>query len=599
MQIAYAMPTEFDFFSDNVNYRSVYKNLFSRIDNTGVLTTEKLDRLLAEEEDELGEEYSYLCDEHERQGLVSLYNEWLDTFVTEWENVHEIKSYTLPKEVFGTNSKGLAFKLRNTIGLHIFYELSRLKCLISYKELMREKRLILGIGGRSLRMDERKRYKTVFSLAVTQHPMWGEITQFIENVIQNLIEEQKRRQDKVSGYIDPYLIALRKRKKVRSEEQREDAEEIEEMQNLLQQMQSLFEKPVFQYKQTEIIMALKFLTYYVNEIPTEDTIVIDYEVDADVETSVSVSAIEETRMFFEALFMRNSLFFCEVMTDQELDNEDMRSHVNIQDDCNDDDDDDEAVHYYQPNRLYCAFCSFYMGSVLRRFYYYDHLKENQMDPIVDLGLLTEEIEQATQRTETWLKDIASKMPEESILDMYAEVCEEAYQFPGDERYFGFKYPRKIKSTNAFLQWMRPALSKQFHSEGNVSLSSIFSSVHRSHVSRCFILHLLHSYLKIQRSIKWMHAVLVDNEGIELSRHRLMANRAPLLVQPMGRYWPYDQGKIYRCDSIYKSIALWFWLLQERYNSQLYGIGLHPFIKAIWPQNRVQRAVQNNQVVDLI
>ena len=607
MQIELARPTELDFLNKNVNFRTVYKNVFQRIDNLGILTTEKLERLLEEEEDGLGEEYSYLCDETERRSLQKLYDEWVESFVFGWENFHEIKSYTLPREVFGTNKKGIEFKLRNTIGMHIFYELSRLRCLVTYKEMMREKRLIFAKQTSELQKNATKRkFKSLFSISATLHSMWGEITQFVENVIQNLLEEKREREKKVSGYIDPYLISLRQKKKVHSEEQKEDEEEIQQMRNLLEQMQVLYNKPVFQYTQTEIVMALKFLSYYINDIPTIAIKMPDYNLDATGKTLVTTDAVYETRMFFDALFTRNSLFFCEAMTENELNDEDLRTRVIVTSDRGlekeeEEEEEEEEEDYYQPNRLYTAFTSFYMGVMLRRFYYYDQLKDNRFDLLLDFDLLEEDLNHAAKKLENWLLDIAKKMPEESIMDIYADVCDEVYNFPGDDRFFTFKYPRKVRSTVAYLQWMRPALAKQFHAEGNVSIQSIFSSVHRSHVSRFFIICLLNTYLKIQRQIKWMGAVLVNNTGFELSSHRLMANICPLLVQPLSRYWAYDGGKVYQCDSIYESISIWFLLLKTRYNSKLHGVGLEPFIKIIWPDQQRASGIdaESNQVIGTI
>lgn len=538
------LPVNLDFFDDNANFRTIFREIFTRLNNLGKYTTNKLHELNTNGNTNTAR-------------FSTIYKSWLNMFVQETASIQNIKTYTLPKELFGTNEKGTNFKIRNTIGMHIFFELSRLKCLIDYPKLLQEQQEIIEVYDGMPDDDTCRSMLSLCSLRVMRHEMWSSITQFLEETIDKLIEEDNERRKKIAGNENKMDYVSQSNKKynkrvTENPEEDVDLQEILYMKELLTQMEAIYKKPVFEYTQKEIIMAINYLIYQLNNIPIKE----------------EECALEETRLYFNAVWSRNSLFFCEAMTGEHLNEESMREKIQ-----------EEEPTYFRPNDLYHAFCSVYFGIIIRRFYYHDILSLNELH----LQEEEEHITQASKKCKEWfLNSVIKKMPEEAIMDLYWDTCDAVYSLPGDETFFTYKYPRKVRSTGAFLQWMRPAVSKQFHGERNLSFASIIASADKTYISRVFVINVLDKFLKIQHpNCHWKDAVIVQNSGIELSKHRLMSNKCPLLVQTFSSFCPYDRGCIYKCDSIYVTIVIWFKLLHERYDDCLNRTNLSRYHKLLF------------------
>jgi len=75
----------------------------------------------------------------------------------------------LPKDEFGTDENGYPRKMKNTLGMHIFFELTRLYGLIHRPKLLEEQDNITFIPIEELTTDN---YVMLLSLSRTQHKLW-------------------------------------------------------------------------------------------------------------------------------------------------------------------------------------------------------------------------------------------------------------------------------------------------------------------------------------------------------------------------------------------------------------------------------------------
>jgi hypothetical protein len=326
---------------------------------------------------------------------------------------------------------------------------------------------------------------------------------------------------------------------VRYDDEEDPDEIIEETRRRVQEM---WEKTVMTYTQSDIITALVYLTQQCE--------------------SLSSAAITEFRRYFELLHLRNSFLFFEGLPDSILTDELMRTPLPNTD-----------PPLFTPNRDYTVLCSVYFGHLLRRFYYYDVLRDNA-------ELVYDEeagrIRRAAANCKRWVTQMTNRLSIDMFQDLYLKVCDDAYDFGGDAAWFKYACPRRIQSRGNILAELRPHMHKRFFSESNIAKETVLANVNRTHVARTFVLYLIDQQLQIDCNIKWLNAVVINNDGIEMATEALTSNRAPLIVQGFSSYWAYDQGLVYQSDDIFETIVTWFYLLKERYHGNLHGISLHEF-----------------------
>jgi hypothetical protein len=87
-----------------------------------------------------------------------------------------------------------------------------------------------------------------------------------------------------------------------------------------------------------------------------------------------------------------------------------------------------------------VFVSIYMGEMMRRIYLYN-LMSTKERKLMDSSPSPME----TARNTQWCHEIVKKMAESAFQDMYAEACQEAYTFIGDDQWFRYKWPNKPHS----------------------------------------------------------------------------------------------------------------------------------------------------------
>ena len=74
--------------------------------------------------------------------------------------------------------------------------------------------------------------------------------------------------------------------------------------------------------------------------------------------------------------------------------------------------------------------------------------------------------------------------------------------------------------------------------------------------------------------------MVDNGGIEMSSWKLSRPQCPIILQVFSRYWVYNDAEYYPTDNIYETLAMWFVLLRDEYDSCLFGTDMTDIIKQI-------------------
>jgi hypothetical protein len=293
------------------------------------------------------------------------------------------------------------------------------------------------------------------------------------------------------------------------------------------------------YSQNDIFDTVLFLTERIDELTCDE------------------ETIEEFRTFVYALYTRNGALFCEATTADTLDMPNMRTPTTVK-------------HLFVPNQDYMMFCTIYFNHLLRRLYYYDKLKENMGSVELPSG--------SVQRCKEWVKtSVLDSLGTEGFEDAYSSACEQCYHFPGDTQWFQYRYPARQPVTGPVLDCIRPVFAKRYFSDDRVTKDPILAAVdrcdHQGQCSRVFVLVALDQYMKTHYNASWRDAVVIDNEGIELSQFKLVKANAPCLLQLLSRYWVYDQARIYPCDNIYSAITTWMYILREKYNAALFGVSL--------------------------
>lgn len=212
------LPFDIDHFDDTLDFRSAYKNLFLSITRLGQYTTELLQQCVEEDERHLIEsakEDSYLrttfvSEKEVREKTLKLFHVWQEYFVIHTELMHETQMFVIEGK-----------KVRITLGVHIFTELTRLNYLLERPRLMVD-------------MYEEE----MQSLENTHHPSWIEIVNSFD------ISKQYEEKEDKDAEVESRLVALK----------------------------TLWKRPVMRYTQTQIQMVILFLTQQLNEVKSDSII---------------------------------------------------------------------------------------------------------------------------------------------------------------------------------------------------------------------------------------------------------------------------------------------------------------------------------------
>jgi len=339
-----------------------------------------------------------------------------------------------------------------------------------------------------------------------------------------------------------------------------------EVEERLVQMKTLWEKPVLQYTQAEYVLVVLFMTQQLNNLKQE--------------------CILEFKRIFNDLWIRASMLIHQVYTEESkiLDEEEMCTIIGT---------NTPGKNNLVANRDFYAFNCFYMGEIMRRLHYYDmHVQNNAMHEVVHWKL-PKPLKEYAAKVKEWVERmVLEDTPEEAFQDLYIEICNEAYDFAGDFAWFKYMWPLRSQSISANLAGMRPHLYRPFFSESRCKKHLVLSNMNNSYASRLYILHNMsgHFHAKSGSSeLKWFSGIVVKSADLYFSSYELSSNRAPFLVQILSSFYAYDQGRVYITDNIYETMAIWYWLLQTRYNSKLYDLKFDAFIQ----QALEGRKLENN------
>jgi hypothetical protein len=212
------LPFSIDHFDDTLNFRTAYKNLFASITRLGQYTTELLQQCLEEDErhfieSEREDNYlrtTFVSEKEVKERTLKLFNAWLEYFVVHTELMHEIQMFVIEGK-----------KVRITLGVHIFTELTRLNYLLERPRLMVD-------------MYEEE----MQSLENTHHHSWIEIVNSFD------ISKQYEEKEDKDAEVESRLVALK----------------------------TLWKRPVMYYTQTQVQMVILFLTQQLNEVKSDSMV---------------------------------------------------------------------------------------------------------------------------------------------------------------------------------------------------------------------------------------------------------------------------------------------------------------------------------------
>ncbi len=482
-------------FADAENFRTTNRRHFEHIDGLAKFTTAALRRACGAEGDCFSDE--------ERAQFSRLLYKWTRSFCRDMELMREVRHY-------GTNSK-------NTLGSHVFIELTRLYMLTRWSELAVERDNLANYDRADLSTDT---YLTLFALRDrTAHPMWISLMQSVE--------PPERAKDAKGNYIEDEDVAVEQQ---------------------YRKMRAMWDKPIMQYTQSDTRTLVMFLTQQLDE--------------------VTGACMDEYRAVYEVLWLRIGELLVETHPPEVLDEEELRVRIAAP-------SGDSQEYCF--NRLFATFVAFYMGEIMRRFFYYDLLRNN----VLPLGAPA--LQAHRERVRGWVAQIVRAIPDDAFDDLYARVAaDEAYTFVGDDAWFKYAWPSQVHSRGACIVELRPHLYKRYYSEAQVTKDAVLAAVPTSLASRLFVLAAVDVYIgNAVPNTHWRDSVVIPSDAIEDEALKLQRDMAPLLVQTFSNYCAYDAGCIHVSDDLYESLAVWFMLLRgDKYGGKLFGSDMGELLEEV-------------------
>jgi hypothetical protein len=291
------------------------------------------------------------------------------------------------------------------------------------------------------------------------------------------------------------------------------------------------QKPIMSYPQSVIMSSLQEISM---EIKVGGTIVGD----------------NSTKRLLNLLYLRNSALLCSSSSINSLDLDQFREI-----------DGD----YYVPSKEYIMYTCIYFQAIFHRYFY---LNEFETEPItIDW-----------QSTKSWIEtQIFPYMIGDSFGKFYEQACLEAYNFPGDEAWFKYRYPNELPYRGTIVNCIRPALSIRYTSEYRISFEVVKDTVNHFDLqgacSRNFLLLAIDQYMWSKFQLHWMDAICIDHEILEPSQEKLFGDRVPYLLEVFSLYYLYYKGKVYQSENIYQIIALWIDIVKRDYDCHVLGCHL--------------------------
>jgi len=241
---------------------------------------------------------------------------------------------------------------------------------------------------------------------------------------------------------------------------------------------------------------------------------------------------------------------------------------------------------YAYNRLFLAFCSFYIIQVDRHVFWTQLLRSSP-------SLKVPDIEQITQYFMTWFTHEVDLMSSDNFETLVQSVLDEAYLFPGDELWFKFQWPTNVYNRGACITALRPHLYNQYYSESYLTKAAMLRAAKTQHTARLFVMKTVEQLLqRYNTDLRWCDGVKINNDEIESQDWKMTERICPLLIQPMANYWVYWDEHVFETEDIFQSIALWFWIVKRDCKNELFKYDLSETINQIFPRQQVQ---QNNAV----
>lgn len=451
-----------------------------------------------------------------KHALTKVYDEWVQYYVENMADMRAVQDLKL--------ADGRAYSY--TRGSEVFYQLSRLMWLLAQPKVALEWENTHLIDPSGL---DPLAYDCLFALSHAKSDTWKAIVTALET-------------EQPGEGTETY-----------------DAEHNVMARELRQRVQQVWRKPISQYTCSETRILAAFLTERMNEVAERD--------------------MAEYRRVFAVLWLRCAelciLDNAEEQWPVTLDEEDMRVVRT-----------DVAREPTAPkralgNRRYYVFCSAYLGEVMRRLFHYDALAPNRLLLGVQLPSV-EMLGRLRERNLAWVTEMVESFAEEAFEDMYMSVVrddEGGYAFPGDDTWFRFAFPTNVLNRGSCITQLRPHLYSRYYSEANLDRRLVLKKYDRSHMVRLFVFRAIDEHIKLTHPVvEFINGVVVDNAGIEQAEHVLTGMHAPVLIQVFAAYWVYHQGQVYPTDDLFESLALWWWLLREHYESKLYGVDLSDFMQ---------------------
>jgi hypothetical protein len=236
---------------------------------------------------------------------------------------------------------------------------------------------------------------------------------------------------------------------------------------------------------------------------------------------------------------------------------------------------------YIANRQFYAFSAFYLGPMIERIYFYRLLSVRRSILLPDAPRIAEIATRARQ----WVTTIVHETPSEAFEDAYVRSCETSYRLPGDDDWFKFCHPSGVLARGLALQELRPHLFLRFFSEGSTTKEFVLQSAVNSHPSRCYVLRTLADFIqtKMRADVRWDDAVVLHGDEVAGSTYLLLEDGGvsyPVLIQCLGDYWVYLNGRVHKTGNIYEAIGVWFYLLHHDCEARLFGRSLAKFTRPI-------------------
>lgn len=324
-----------------------------------------------------------------------------------------------------------------------------------------------------------------------------------------------------------------------------------------------WEMPIMKYSQSKVMALVGLLCEVCNTIGSiaSNEITLPYE-----------DSATEMMELLTALMTRNAVFLTEAaLMETTLDVEDMRTVAKKK--------GPGGEVRYRITYDYLVWCSIYFGVLMRRVYYWENLRENLMEekPVVTAAQL--------ERCKAFIERVARQMSSDAYEDCYLGTCEEAYDVPGDQAWFAYKFPGKQNARGNILYDLRPAVNKRYWQEPHVTLKTVMNASlmpqprYFGHIGHLFVLNVMDSFMRA-RNVQWRDACVIDQDGIEMSAFKLTRAQCPLLLQVFSRYWVYDDAFYYPTDDIYEALAMWLVLLRDEYEGVLFGTPMHEAIRRV-------------------